>query len=116
MPAVFSTARRFFDDIISSPINICLVALICYFSYKLIKKDGSQSIKNDSAQPKRLEKMPKRDFTREQLKEFDGVKSNGRILIGVLGRVFDVSAAHQFYDPGTKAVVVAASVVLCVLD
>ena len=101
MPAPFSTAKRFFDDIISSPINICLVALICYFSYKLIKKDsGGNSVKNEPNQPKRLEKMAKRDFTREQLKEYDGVKSNGRILIGVLGRVFDVSAAHQFYGPG----------------
>lgn len=102
MPAPFSTAKRFFDDIISSPINICLVALICYFSYKLIKKDTGNSIKNEPNQPKRLEKMAKRDFTREQLKEYDGVKSNGRILIGVLGRVFDVSAAHQFYGPGNE--------------
>ena len=98
MPS-FSTARKFFDDIISSPINICLVALICYFSYKLFKKD-SRAIKDDKSQQKRLEKMPKRDFTLVDLKEFDGVKSNGRILIGILGRVFDVSAAHQFYGPG----------------
>ena len=44
--------------------------------------------------------MPQRDFTLEQLKEYDGIKSNGRILMGVLGRVFDVSNAGEFYGPG----------------
>ena len=46
--------------------------------------------------------MPKQDFTLEQLREYDGIKSNGRILIGVLGRVFDMSASSEFYGPGLK--------------
>lgn len=107
MPQLLGLARRFVDDIISSPINICLVALICYFSYKLIKKDNtldssaasSKSNKNSKSK-KQLEKMPKQDFTLEQLRNYDGVKSEGRILIGVLGKVFDVSIASDFYGPG----------------
>ena len=96
MSEALAWARRFLNDIISSPLNICLVALICYFSYKLIKKDASntKTTKKRSASlvKKQLEQMAKQDFTLEQLRQFDGIKSNGRLLIGVLGRVFDVSS------------------------
>jgi len=99
MTEALTMASRFLDDVITSPINICLVALIFYFSYKLIKKDPV--IKNSAKSLKKvLDKMPKQDFTLEQLREYDGVKSNGRILMGVLGRVFDVSNASDFYGPG----------------
>lgn len=102
MPEAMAWARRFLNDVVSSPFNICLVALICYFSYKLFKKDTRTTSKKRSGSvvKKQLEKMPKQDFTLEQLREFDGVKSNGRILVGVLGRVFDMSASSEFYGPG----------------
>ncbi|RNA07885.1 Exosome complex component RRP45, partial [Brachionus plicatilis] len=101
MPEAFAMARRFFDDVISSPVNIFLVGLICYFSYKLIKKDSTKPpAKKNSKSENDLANMPKQDFTLEQLKEYDGIKSNGRILIGVLGKVFDVSKAKDFYGPG----------------
>lgn len=108
MPQALTIARRFIDDVISSPINICLVALICYFSYKLFKKDSRDSIHDrDGSGPRNgrsrrnvLEKLPKQDFTREQLKFYDGIKSEGRILVAVLGKVFDVSTAADFYGPG----------------
>nr|ACV67263.1 progesterone receptor membrane component 1-like protein [Brachionus manjavacas] len=94
-------ARRFFDDVISSPVNIFLVGLICYFSYKLIKKDSTKSpARKNSKSENDLAKMPKQDFTLEELKQYDGIKSDGRILIGVLGKVFDVSKAKDFYGPG----------------
>ena len=106
MVQAFSMARRFFDDIITSPLNICLVALICYFSYKLMRNssvgDASKKSSQESEKKKRqqLEKMAKQDFTLEQLRHYDGVQSNGRILIGVLGKVFDVSKSADFYGPG----------------
>jgi predicted heme/steroid binding protein len=121
MPQAFAYARRLVDDVISSPINICLVALICYFSYKLIKKDNTLAGSDEAAasgnssggagsgrsrqdrgsKSKRVfEKMPKQDFTLEQLKQYDGIKSDGRLLVGILGKVFDVSMAADFYGPG----------------
>lgn len=107
MAQILSMARRFFDDIVSSPLNICLVALICYFSYKLIKKDSSKSRQGghghggegEEKKRKQLERMPKRDFTLEQLRVYDGLQSDGRILIAVLGKVFDVSRSYEFYGP-----------------
>ena len=48
--------------------------------------------------------MSKRDFTPKQLKPFDGIKSEdnpeGRILIGVLGKVYDMTKGKSFYGPG----------------
>lgn len=99
MTEAFSMARRFLDDVITSPINICLVALICYFSYRLLKRESITKASTKSLN-KTLEKMPNQDFTLENLREYDGIKSNGRILMGVLGRVFDVSNASDFYGPG----------------
>jgi membrane-associated progesterone receptor component len=106
-------ARRFIDDVIASPLNMALVALICYFSYKLLKRDPnaltskSKYTKPDSnsrSNRKKLDKMPKQDFTLEQLKKYDGSSTDedltGRILVGILGKVFDVSQAHDFYGPG----------------
>lgn len=108
MAGYLSWARRFFDDIITSPLNVCLVALICYFSYKLLKKDSgslgsSSSDKSHGGaggkKRRQLDPMPKRDFTLEELKFYDGVQSDGRILIAVLGQVFDVSRSYEFYGP-----------------
>jgi membrane-associated progesterone receptor component len=102
MPQALALARRFVDDIVSSPLNICLVGLIVYFSYKLIRRDSSSTTnaKSNKKEKRQLEPMPKQDFTLEQLRNYDGVKSDGRILIAVLGRVFDVSRSAEFYGPG----------------
>ena len=51
-----------------------------------------------------LQPMKKRDYTPRQLKPFDGTKSEdnpeGRILIGVLGKVYDMTKGKSFYGPG----------------
>jgi membrane-associated progesterone receptor component len=91
--------KRFTDDIVTSPLNMFLVGLIVYFSYRLFIKDTKKS-KKIEAQPKRLAKMAKRDFTLNELQPFNGKNEDGRILIAVLGRVFDVSMSAQFYGPG----------------
>ena len=53
-----------------------------------------------------LEPMKKRDFTPRQLKPFDGKVSednpDGRILIGVLGKVYDMTKGKSFYGPGKE--------------
>lgn len=100
MPEALALARRFVDDIVSSPINLCLVGLIFYFTYKLVKKDTYTKNDKNSKTKIELPPMPKQDFTLEQLRQYDGIHSNGRILIGVLNKVFDVSSAGSFYGPG----------------
>ena len=91
---------RVFNDIIQSPLNMALVGLIAYFSYKLLTKSS------ETKPAKKLEtltKMGKRDFTLEELRPFNGTNGDGRILIGVLGRVFDVTKGKGFYGPGNFA-------------
>lgn len=44
--------------------------------------------------------MKKQDFTVAQLQKYDGTGKNGRILIAVNGKVFDVSKMKKFYGLG----------------
>ena len=82
MPYSSAMAQRFFNDIVSSPVNMFLVALICYFSYKLLRKEAPKAPPKPAREA--LAEMDKQDFTLEQLKQYDGVNSESRVLIGVL--------------------------------
>jgi membrane-associated progesterone receptor component len=98
-------ASRLFNSVINSPLNLALVGLICFFTYRLFIRSDSSSKqeKNDGKRKRQLNKMKKQDFTLESLRPFDGLHKEveaGRILIGVLGRVFDVSSSGDFYGPG----------------
>lgn len=52
----------------------------------------------DNAEEEEEEPDPPRDFTVEQLRDFDGVK-NDKIFIAMKGEVFDVTRARDFYGP-----------------
>lgn len=47
-----------------------------------------------------LPKMKKRDFSIEELRKYDGTGDEGRILVAVNGKVFDVTKGKKFYAPG----------------
>jgi membrane-associated progesterone receptor component len=44
--------------------------------------------------------MKRRDFTLEELRPYDGNGPEGRVLVGVLGKVYDVTRGKRFYGPG----------------
>lgn len=47
------------------------------------------------------EKIVQRDFTVQQLREYDGIKNKeGKIFISLKSIVYDVSSAHEFYSEG----------------
>ncbi len=79
-------------------INFSLLGIIFYLLWKLFFK------KNDPARPSSavpsIPPMKKRDFTLEELKEYDGIKGEGRVLIAVNGKVFDVTKGKMYYGPG----------------
>lgn len=79
------------------PVQIlCLLAL----AYMVKKFFFRQEVEEQEEEPvKVLEPMKKRDFTLEELKEYDGQR-NSRILIAVYGNVFDVSRGRNHYGPG----------------
>jgi len=45
--------------------------------------------------------MKKRDFTISDLRKYDGINNpEGRVLVAVLGKVYDVTKGKRFYGPG----------------
>jgi membrane-associated progesterone receptor component len=63
--------------------------------------DGSSDINNDADKvAEETKEIEQRDFTIEQLREFDG-SDDKAIYIALKGDVFDVSGAKQFYGEGS---------------
>ena len=45
--------------------------------------------------------MKKKDLTLTELAKYDGTGEDGRVLVGVLGKIYDVTKGKRFYGPGT---------------
>jgi len=86
-----------FLEIIKSPVNIALVGVITLLVYKIVK--SRQRIPEPEPVPPALPKLRK-DFTVAELKQYDGNGPDGRILVAVNGKVFDVTKGRRFYGPG----------------
>lgn len=79
-----------------------LLALGLLAAYRLYLRWGTRSGPGGAArqsQAAALPRMKRRDFSLEQLREFDGTR-NPRILLAVNGKVFDVTKGSKFYGPG----------------
>ena len=48
-----------------------------------------------------LPRMKKKDLTLKELAKYDGTGEDGRVLVGVLGKIYDVTKGKRFYGPGT---------------
>jgi membrane-associated progesterone receptor component len=86
-----------FLEIIRSPVNIALLGVITLLVYKIVK--SRQKIPESVPAVPELPKLRK-DFTVEELKNYDGTGPDGRILVAVNGKVFDVTKGKRFYGPG----------------
>ncbi|XP_053973776.1 membrane-associated progesterone receptor component 1-like [Hylaeus volcanicus] len=84
----------FIGEIIKSPLNLILVGVIAFLVYKIVKR---KTVEESTV--KRLPKL-RRDFTVQELKEYDGTGSDGRILLAVNGNVYDCTRGARFYGPG----------------
>lgn len=89
---------NFLSELVSSPLNLTLLGLCGFLLYKIIS-GKRQEAPSKPPEPE-LPPMKKRDFTLEQLREFDGRGKDGRLLIAVNGKVFDVTRGKRFYGPG----------------
>lgn len=86
-------------EIVGSPFNIILVVLIVVLIFKIWKsRQPSSSAASQEPEPE-LPKLRK-DFSVEEMREFTGSNADGRILIAVNGKVFDVTKGKRFYGPG----------------
>merc|ERR1712183_840439 len=82
----------------ANPINIALLMAIFYLLYKIFKS-------NDEPKPSipsepQLPRMKKKDLTLKELAKYDGTGEDGRVLVGVLGKIYDVTKGKRFYGPG----------------
>lgn len=76
-------------EIIYSPLNLLLVSLIAFLIYKIIKSRSDTGPPSSPPEPE-LPKLRK-DFTVQELKQYDGNQPDGRVLVAVNGHVYDVS-------------------------
>ncbi|NXL29754.1 PGRC2 protein, partial [Glaucidium brasilianum] len=82
-------------------LNVGLLALALLAAYRLYLRWGTRGGPGGAArqnQAAALPRMKRRDFSLEQLREFDGAR-NPRILLAVNGKVFDVTKGSKFYGP-----------------
>lgn len=82
---------------LSSPVQILGLVIIVMIIRKLLQAKFRKPPPPPREKP--LEPMKKRDFTPEELLEYDGVK-NKRVLLAVNSKVFDVTRGKDFYGPG----------------
>ena len=90
---------NFMSELITSPLNLALLGLCGYLLYKIVSSRRQENNPSMAREPD-LPPMKKRDFTLAQLREYDGRTEDGRILIAVNQKVFDVTRGKKFYGPG----------------
>lgn len=100
---------KFVSELLSSPLNLALLALCGFLLYKIIIGRKKQ-IPAPPREPQ-LPELKKQDMTLEQLREYDGKGPDGRILVAANGKVFDVTRGKRFYGPGKRPV---AKIAWCV--
>ena len=88
---------RFTYDLFTSRINVALLAICAFLLYKIICRKRRKVVEQKEIE---LSPLKKQDFTPKQLREYNGKSNEGRILIAVNGKVFDVTKGKRFYGPG----------------
>ena len=88
----------FVTELVTSPVNLALLGVCGFLLYKIIKgrKQDSPAIPREPELPR----MKKQDMTLEQIRKYDGQGEDGRLLMAVNGKVFDVTRGKRFYGPG----------------
>lgn len=87
-------------------LNVALVALVLLGAYRLWVRWGRRGLgagsgAGEESPAASLPRMKKRDFSLEQLRQYDGSRTP-RILLAVNGKVFDVTKGSKFYGPGEQ--------------
>lgn len=86
-----------FNEIISNPLNLAIVGVITFLLYKIA---NTRKSKESDHQPEPELPKLRKDFTIQDLKNYDGNQNDGRVLVAVNGCVYDVTRGKRFYGPG----------------
>lgn len=86
-------------ELVYSPLNLILVSICLYLLYNILRT-RKETVPVAPPTPQ-LPVLKKKDMTVEELKVYDGTGPEGRVLIAVNGKVFDVTrSGKRFYGPG----------------
>ena len=96
LETAFSPIANFIKSL-SSPLQILGLLIIVFIIRKLVQSKFRKPPPPPREKP--LEPIKKRDFTPQELLEYDGVKQQ-RVLLAVNFKVFDVTRGKDFYGPG----------------
>ncbi|KAK8786339.1 membrane-associated progesterone receptor component 1-like [Amblyomma americanum] len=87
------------SEVFLSPLNVVLASICIYLIYKIFfSRQHSRS--TDVKREPELPPMKRRDMTPEEIRKYDGTGEDGRVLVAVNGKVFDVTRGRNFYGPG----------------
>uniref|UniRef100_A0A6M2E549 Putative steroid membrane receptor hpr6.6/25-dx ixodes scapularis steroid membrane receptor n=1 Tax=Amblyomma tuberculatum TaxID=48802 RepID=A0A6M2E549_9ACAR len=87
------------SEVFLSPLNVVLASICIYLIYKIFfSRQHSRS--TDVRREPELPPMKRRDMTPEEIRKYDGTGEDGRVLVAVNGKVFDVTRGRNFYGPG----------------
>lgn len=84
------------EFLIFNPVNLVLTLIISVLMYKIIRKFTRPQVETPAAELTKLRK----DMTVAELRQYDGTKPDGRVLLAVNGWIFDVTRGRRFYGPG----------------
>jgi membrane-associated progesterone receptor component len=97
MDRIVSLSKTLAEDIFTSPLNLFLLGVCAFLLCKIIFQRSSPS-KASLPSRKLVPMLKKQDMTLADLKKFDGSDTDGRILIAVNGKIFDVTnRGKDFY-------------------
>ncbi|ORY01152.1 putative sterol metabolism-related protein [Basidiobolus meristosporus CBS 931.73] len=82
-----------FEQLTQNPVNWVLLLGATYIAYSYFNFEPE-----NIPPPQHPETVVFKIYTPKELAEFDGIKSS-RILMGVNGKVYDVTSGKKFYGP-----------------
>ncbi|CAN8006158.1 unnamed protein product [Ixodes hexagonus] len=90
-----------FAEVFLSPLNLILTSVCVFLVYKIFFS-RQQSKKSPEKREPELPPLKKQDMTLEDIRKYDGTSTSpeGRVLVAVNGKVFDVTRGKNFYGPG----------------
>lgn len=88
-----------FAEVFLSPLNLILTSVCVFLVYKIFFS-RQQSQRSPVKREPELPPLKKQDMTLQDIRKYDGTNTDGRILVAVNGKVFDVTQGKNFYGPG----------------
>jgi len=85
-------------SLLEQTVTVSLILVCVYLVYKLLKKDPPPP--NPIPKPTVQQKREIKEYTLEELRQYDGSDPEKPILIGISGKVYDVTRGAMFYGRG----------------